>query len=1213
MSSEQVAAVLRQSSMHGQLVKFIVARPVHNTVKDIELVGNDSAADLANNLNEPPPVLNENSQCINVRTNQIMDKRVDLQKIIDTEIEQIRLAKEPSTTATTNEATTTEIQEVKQNVEESTKMEVDVINDNISNNANNNSNDNNNKINDISTNDNNDKSNNKPDDETNIPTQTSFKNKLKTIPPPLTLPLSLPPSDETAISLSPTKPKQQKLEETSNQTNNQTNNDNNANDLIYSIELNRRTLNEEALIIKNEDNINNNSLNQILLKLKNLFSIIFEIEKLNDSNLIESTKNMINDNTSSNNELNLTLYLNEKYNDLAQQPTNLELYDQLIEINSIPVTNLINDSTLLDLDRLDKINLKLIKNFQFKSYKLKQKWLDMLNKEINENNELIRMRKYYDMEIIVGQIDKTKSKSLGISLEGTVDIDDNGVETYPHHYIRSIMKDGPVDKAEYEKFKTGDELLEIDFFRLYAINYLELLDILKTLKNKLIIMVCVRKTKKSAHSVLTDTSNSQNAKSPVESAKDETTTTNSTRSSRKDENSNKNGNKKAKRAKSEGFLLGQHSPSESNIEDNLMSNDHPLEKTTSTSALNKNNNSNNETSTSNQPEQIQSIPTAKSTPVISTESTKPEEIEIVDENNKNKTKYTKSLYKTTSTKLIKTPQLCVRSRSLELDGLSLWNKKVEHISIVKGEKGLGFSLIDYQQDPHNPLAKTMIVIRALVPNGVAQQDGRLMPGQRLVSINDVKLDEDYLIENGSSHRLNTATSTASLHRPIIDVLKFTVDLLKSINVGCIVRLGVQNPLPYPDANMNDSQHYHNGHTSTHLNQNKKQNAKSSYELRDIKKKHKIKNKNIAKLDEFNDITSDDNNNNNKNSDNKSKNTKLNKSSNSSIESENDDISSDSSSLPKMGSLKYGVVATSAPAILNEFCRIDETLLHKKQNDDKNDNNHQDNSDGEESDSDGKHKFYSSTSLLKLNTLGLYNQIYSANSEIHDQQQNEQQHQQPTSKMKSGENLNIIENLKSTKIVIKQKPIVKQQQQQDESSNNNVVKMKKSCMKSPAKPPVQPTSINKSLSMPLQKKENTKQNLDYDYIEDMEENEDYNDSILLPIHKSLTNDQIVKRMTNSTLYFNYLLGNNNNNNKNNITSSNRNNDNQLISDSNYQIVLDDNYYVDDYKYVSSHEHNKMLITEEQFNQAFIKNVNIFIFYFIITKICLPYKMFKLISS
>lgn len=106
------------------------------------------------------------------------------------------------------------------------------------------------------------------------------------------------------------------------------------------------------------------------------------------------------------------------------------------------------------------------------------------NEEYNNTN----------LEIIVSRIDKTQSKSLGITLEGTVDIDDQGNETYPHHYIRSVMQKGPVDNALDAKFRIGDELLEIDFVTLYAINYIELLDILKALKNKIIYMVCARKT-----------------------------------------------------------------------------------------------------------------------------------------------------------------------------------------------------------------------------------------------------------------------------------------------------------------------------------------------------------------------------------------------------------------------------------------------------------------------------------------------------------------------------------------------------------------------------------------------------------------------------------------------------------------------------------------------------------------------------------------------
>ena len=39
----------------------------------------------------------------------------------------------------------------------------------------------------------------------------------------------------------------------------------------------------------------------------------------------------------------------------------------------------------------------------------------------------------------------------------------------------------------------------------------------------------------------------------------------------------------------------------------------------------------------------------------------------------------------------------------------------------------------------NP-SETVIVIRSLVPGGVAQQDGRLVPGDRLMFVNDVNLE-----------------------------------------------------------------------------------------------------------------------------------------------------------------------------------------------------------------------------------------------------------------------------------------------------------------------------------------------------------------------------------------------------------------------------------------------------------------------------------------
>ena len=49
------------------------------------------------------------------------------------------------------------------------------------------------------------------------------------------------------------------------------------------------------------------------------------------------------------------------------------------------------------------------------------------------------------------------------------------------------------------------------------------------------------------------------------------------------------------------------------------------------------------------------------------------------------------------------------------------------------------------QDPMNP-NETVIVIRSLVPGGVAQQDGRLVPGDRLMFVNSINLEQATLDE-----------------------------------------------------------------------------------------------------------------------------------------------------------------------------------------------------------------------------------------------------------------------------------------------------------------------------------------------------------------------------------------------------------------------------------------------------------------------------------
>ncbi|XP_062456385.1 multiple PDZ domain protein isoform X4 [Rhea pennata] len=98
--------------------------------------------------------------------------------------------------------------------------------------------------------------------------------------------------------------------------------------------------------------------------------------------------------------------------------------------------------------------------------------------------------------------------------------------------------------------------------------------------------------------------------------------------------------------------------------------------------------------------------------------------------------------------------------------LAMWETEVQHIELEKGNMGLGFSILDYQ-DPVDP-ANTVIVIRSLVPGGVAEQDGRLLPGDRLMFVNDTNL------ENGS--------------------LEEAVQALKGAPAGT-VKIGVAKPLP----------------------------------------------------------------------------------------------------------------------------------------------------------------------------------------------------------------------------------------------------------------------------------------------------------------------------------------------------------------------------------------------------------------------------------
>ncbi|XP_029038727.2 uncharacterized protein LOC114874016 [Osmia bicornis bicornis] len=272
-----------------------------------------------------------------------------------------------------------------------------------------------------------------------------------------------------------------------------------------------------------------------------------------------------------------------------------------------------------------------------------------------------------DIEIVVAQLKKfTEGSGLGISLEGTVDVE-NGQEVRPHHYIRSILPEGPV--GQNGTLRSGDELLEVNGYRLLGINHMEVVSVLKELPIH-VRMVCGRNIA------------SQDPLCPIDTAQHQAAF--QTRS-----------------------ILG------GSLQNLLPTMDRLV-----------------------------------------------------------KAKSDGSLASTTTTATVTDASLNkMKSRSLEpLTGLAMWSSEPQIIELVKGERGLGFSILDYQ-DPMNP-NETVIVIRSLVPGGVAQVDGQLIPGDRLLFVNDIALENATLDQ--------------------------AVQALKGAPKGT-VRIGVAKPLPIPDS------------------------------------------------------------------------------------------------------------------------------------------------------------------------------------------------------------------------------------------------------------------------------------------------------------------------------------------------------------------------------------------------------------------------------
>ncbi|KAG5887112.1 hypothetical protein JTB14_000745 [Gonioctena quinquepunctata] len=258
-------------------------------------------------------------------------------------------------------------------------------------------------------------------------------------------------------------------------------------------------------------------------------------------------------------------------------------------------------------------------------------------------------------DIVVANL--TKLKGLGISLEGTVDVE-GGIELRPHHYIRSILPEGPV--GQNGKLNPGDELLEVNGQKLLGIKHVEVVKILKDLPNT-VRLVCSRKHKSNR---VINTSQDREA------------------------------------FEARNILGGSLK--------NLL------------------------------PQPEQKLIKALSDTSLNTLST------VTDEPSLQKSK----------------------SRSLEVTNLAMWSEEIEYVELVKTDRGLGFSILDYQ-DPLDEKS-SVIVVRSLVPKGAAEQNGKITPGDRLVSVNGK------VIKNAT--------------------LDQAVQALKGTPTG-VVKLGISKPLP----------------------------------------------------------------------------------------------------------------------------------------------------------------------------------------------------------------------------------------------------------------------------------------------------------------------------------------------------------------------------------------------------------------------------------
>lgn len=337
---------------------------------------------------------------------------------------------------------------------------------------------------------------------------------------------------------------------------------------------------------------------------------------------------------------------------LSWFPVPSQADNSTVEIEPEPESNTTIDSNVLEIVDTQELRQEPTQE------ELDRRFDEILAVGIDEIQKKWEAEVGPNKEILVAEVNKLEG--LGISLEGTVDVE-GGQEVRPHHYIRSVLPEGPV--GQQGSLSAGDELLEANEYRLHGLTHTEVVNILKKLPNR-VRLVCARSSIDSGPRPL------------INLAPDR-----------------------------EGFEARK-------IISGSLNNLTTLLKAQSDSSIN-----------------------TSSTATLT-----------------NHSGHSK------------------KSRSLEcVSGLAMWQSKEDIVELLKGDQGLGFSILDYQ-DPVDPQG-TVIVVRSLVPGGVAEKHGEISPGDRVMSVNGVS------IKNAT--------------------LDQAVQALKGAPRG-IVKVGVARPLPPQD-------------------------------------------------------------------------------------------------------------------------------------------------------------------------------------------------------------------------------------------------------------------------------------------------------------------------------------------------------------------------------------------------------------------------------